>query len=58
MKCYWRKNKMSNVYDMTGKMATHITATEPRVSISVPHGVYNVRVLSSEGNANVKAGVK
>ncbi len=46
------------VYDMTGKMAAHRTADEQRLHIDVPHGIYNVRVLSDEGNATVKAIVR
>ena len=42
------------VYDMSGKMAAHRFADDQRTHISLPQGIYNVRVLSTQGNATVK----
>lgn len=46
------------IYDMTGKMITHQASAGPRLGIAVPHGVYNVRILSNDGNLTIKTIVK
>ncbi len=50
------------VYDMNGKLIcrqqTDSDSQTSRVRMTVPQGVYNVRVISSEGNATVKTIVR
>ena len=55
-------NAQIYVYDMSGKLVSRqqsaVSNQISRMRISVPAGVYNVRVVSSEGNATVKTIVR